>query len=249
MVVDHTSGRVKSKMTDHMGRWSSYTLRGRGTQLLTFISIYQVVTDSPGKGVATAASQQQSVLFQLQDPINSPRKAFKRDLSQFVSQRISNGEEILIVGDFNEVFGSEIDGIIKMAADLNLTNLMKVRHSGDLPATYSRGRQCLDYGLASGKFTNALIRCGYDAFHDRFTTDHRPYYFDFDTEQLFGNATQELSTPSQRILRSNNIEQVTQYLKFKYEYLMSRNAFERIKQLSMPGNRHEFAERLDKDML
>ena len=95
----------------------------------------------------------------------------------------------------------------------------------------------------------ALLRCSYEAFNERFATDHRAYYFDLDTAALFGNATQQLASPSMRVLKSNNIEQVTQYIKLKYEYLMHRNAQRRADQLSLPGNRHEFAERLDADVL
>ena len=186
----------------------------------------------------------------LQDPITGPRHAFKRDLWQFVSSRVANREEILIVGDFNEVFGgSEVDGVSKLAADFNLIHLMKARHSAHLPTTFSRGRQCIDYGLTTTRFSNALLHCGYDAFGERFSTDHRAYYFDFDSDQLFGNPTQVLSSASHRILKSNNVNQVTEYILRKYEYLEKHNAFQRAGQLSLPGNRHEFAERLDQDML
>ena len=90
----------------------------------------------------------------LQDPITGPRHAFKRDLWQFVSSRVANREEILIVGDFNEVFGgSEVDGVSKLAADFNLIHLMKARHSAHLPTTFSRGRQCIDYGLTTTRFS------------------------------------------------------------------------------------------------
>ncbi len=116
-----------------------------------------------------------------------------------------NGEEVLIVGDFNEVFGSEVDGISKLAAVFNLVHLMKARHLTPLPATFSRGRQCIDYGLASPKFADSLLRCGYDAFNERYSTDHRSYYFDFDTDRLFGNETHHLCSPPQRILKSNNV--------------------------------------------
>ena len=97
--------------------------------------------------------------------------------------------------------------------------------------------------------SSGLIRCGYDSFGERFATDHRPLYFDFDTDVLFGNATQVLASPAQRLLKSNNVEQLTQYIQTKYEYLKSRNAFQRAEQLLLPGNRDAFAERLDRDML
>ena len=139
MIVNNLTGRVESHEADHLGRWVSYTLRGRGSQFLTIINVYQVVTDKPGKGLTTAASQQQSLLIQLQDPIIAPPQAFKRDLWTFVDSRIKRGEEIMILGDFNEEFGAEPDGICKLAADFNLVNLMSARHSGALPSTYARG--------------------------------------------------------------------------------------------------------------
>ena len=83
----------------------------------------------------------------------------------------------------------------------------------------------------------------------RFPTDHRAYFFDFDTEKLLGTRTPELATHAKRILKSNNIRQVTQYIKEKYEYLQQCNAFNRAKQLTQPGNCHQYAERLDRDML
>jgi hypothetical protein len=49
-----------------------------------------------------------------------------------------------------------------------------------------------------------------------------------DNDLLFGNITQKLASPAHRVLKSNNAEQV---------------------QLTLPGNRHVFAERLDSDVL
>jgi hypothetical protein len=162
---------------------------------------------------------------------------------------LTQGDEVLIVGDFNEAFGSELDGMSHLAAEFQLLNLMQTRHKNRPPATYSRGKKCLDYGLATPRIADALLRCGYECFNARFATDHRAYYFDFDSDVLFGTSTPKLATPSLRVLKSNNIEQVTQYIKLKYDYLMSRNAHRRAEQLSLPGNRHEFAERLDSDVL
>ena len=52
-----------------------------------------------------------------------------------------------------------------------------------------------------------------------------------------------------RVLESTNIHQGTPYIEIKYEYLCQHNVFERVRHLSLPGNRHCFAERLDKDVL
>jgi hypothetical protein len=243
-----TTGRIISQSQDKWGRWTSQTLQGTRNINLTVISAYQVVSDNPHTGLTTTTAQQQSLLIQSNDSC-SPRKAFKRDLRLFLKERLSQGDELLLVRDFNEALGSEIDGMSQIAAELHLLNLMQTRHLHKPPATYARGKKCLDYGLATQRVANALLLCGYEAFNHRFATDHRAYYFDLDNEVLFGNMTQKLAPHSLRMLKSNNIEQVTQYLKLKYNYLMNRNVLRRSDQLSLPGNRHAFAERLDSDVL
>ncbi len=42
---------------------------------------------------------------------------------------------------------------------------------------------------------------------------------------------------------------MTQYIKLKYDLLQEHNVFERMQRLDHPGNRNEYAERMDKDIL
>jgi exonuclease III len=205
--IGDITGRIAVQSHDKWGRWTSQTFRGTNGVNLTVISAYQVVTDNPHTGLTTATSQQQSLLVQSNDKV-TPRRAFKRDLCSFLRLRRTQGDELLLVGDFNEELGSEIDGMSQIAAEFQLLNLMQTSHSSKPPPTYARGRKCLDYGLATHHVASALIRCGYEAFNERFATDHRAYYFDLDTEALFGNKTQHLASHSLRVLKSNNIEQV-----------------------------------------
>jgi exonuclease III len=210
--VGDVTGRIIARSQDKWGRWTSQTFRGTGNTNLTVISAYQVVTDNPHTGLTTATSQQQSLLIQSNESI-SPRKAFKRDVRLFIQNCISQGDEVLIVGDFNEPLGSEIDGMSRIAAEFHLVSLMQVRHQHNPPATYTRGKRCLDYGLATRRVANAMVRCGYESFNERFATDHRAYFFDLDNNLLFGNIPQPFASPTLRVLKSNNAEQVTQYIK------------------------------------
>jgi hypothetical protein len=45
------------------------------------------------------------------------------------------------------------------------------------------------------------------------------------------------------------VKQVTQYIREKHQLLSQHNVFERAKHLSKPGTRHQYAERLDADIL
>ncbi|KAI2493806.1 hypothetical protein MHU86_20729 [Fragilaria crotonensis] len=127
--------------------------------------------------------------------------------------------------------------------------MMRSRHSSADPATYARGRTRLDYLLATGHVVRSLKRAGYEQFNARFHTDHRASFLDFDTERLFGTATQTLGAHAPRILKSNNVSQVTQYIKALYDLLLEHDAFARAERLSHPGNRHANAERLDRDII
>ena len=247
--IGNITGRLQDQKQDHMGRWVTQTMKGQNGTQVTFISAYQPVRDTASLGLMTVVTQQRNILTQMGDQVREPRKAFKRDLRILLQELTTRGDDILLVGDFNETIDAQFNGLCKLIADFHLVDLMQGRSHSPYPATYARGKQRLDYGFATEKVANALRSAGYEAFNERFPTDHRAYYFDFDTEKLFGNETQSLAPPAMRILKSSNINQVTQYLREKYRQLENCNAFRRGDQLEAPGNRDMQAERLDKDVL
>jgi hypothetical protein len=72
---------------------------------------------------------------------------------------------------------------------------------------------------------------------------------DFKTDVLFGSDTQTLVNRTTRELSSRHHKQVTAYIRRKHELLTKCNAFERSDRLQTQGDRHAFAERLDRDIL
>jgi hypothetical protein len=181
--------------------------------------------------------------------VTDPRRAFKRDLLETLRALRLQGMEILLLGDFNEVFGSDPHGVSSIAMHLDLQHIMSTHHFIPLPATYARGTECLDYALGTPAIARAVIRVGYEAFNERLQSDHRAYFIDFRTTLLFGSETQALAKRVPRMLQSKNIAQTTAYLREKYRIMEHQNAFARAEQLMLPGNRHSFAERLDKDVM
>jgi endonuclease/exonuclease/phosphatase family metal-dependent hydrolase len=139
--------------------------------------------------------------MQARDLLTDPRIAFRRDLAADILVSIEAGYEVLLLGDFNEAFASDDEGMLKMATTCGLLDLMTIRHSSTPPATYARGRTRLDYALATPHIAHAMTRAGYEPFQAKqFPSDHRPYYLDFDTAKLFGTNTQELGKPSDEFL-------------------------------------------------
>jgi hypothetical protein len=64
MSVGDITGRIMSQGQEKWGRWTSQSIRDTGTTNVTIISAYQVVSDNPNIGTATASAQQRSFLLQ-----------------------------------------------------------------------------------------------------------------------------------------------------------------------------------------
>ncbi|KAI2505037.1 hypothetical protein MHU86_9393 [Fragilaria crotonensis] len=249
MTVGSLTGRLCKQDRDKWGRWSSQVYQGQAGRTLAIISAYQPIVKGGVVGKITVAAQHVSLLLNSEDEVTNPRVAFRRDLSKWLTDYQSRGYEILLIGDFNEPLGTDPDGMIKLAGDHQLMDVMAIRHSSAPPATYARGSKRLDYALASPSVCNAIIHAGYDAFNMEIATDHRGYFMDFNTELLFGSETQTLVHRTKRELSTRNHKQVTAYIRRKHELLTKSNAFERSTRLLIPGNRHMYAERIDRDVL
>ena len=249
ITVGSLTGRVVNQVRDKWGRWVCQEYLGKTSNRLVIFSIYQPIVTTSDEGKITVTAQQRSLLLRAQDPLSDPRQAFRRDLVQALQSYYTSDTALLVLGDFNESLGSDIEGMTKIAGLFDLVDLMASRHSSSPPATYARGTRRLDYALASPHVCGALRKAGYDAFNERFHSDHRGYYFDFDTAILFGTNTQQLAPREPRGLKANNVKQVTEYIRRKHELLTNCNAFERVLKLHQCDNRHTYAEKLDKDMV
>jgi hypothetical protein len=192
----------------------SQTYQGKNNIKITMFSVYQVVDSwSALQGPSTAASQQQALLLESNDSIVDPRHAFCRNLKTTITQDQSKGDDKIIIGDFNEVLGSDPGGVTQLAAECQLVDIMSVLHPNQTPpARYTRGQKRLDYVLATSRVTEAARFGGYEEFQNQVHTDHRAYYIDFDTQALFSTPLQALARYAARGLHSNNIAQCTKFL-------------------------------------
>jgi exonuclease III len=166
------SGRVVKQTRDTMGRWVVQELIGSQGRKVAIVSAYQPVDKTIIPGTTTVAAQQHSLLIQAQDATIQPRQAFRRDLLAMLQKLWQAQCELLLVGDFNEAFGSDPEGMNKIAGQLGLVDIMASRHSSSLPTTFARGIKCLDYGLATQHVSDALQHAGYEAFNARVHSDH-----------------------------------------------------------------------------
>ncbi|KAI2490979.1 hypothetical protein MHU86_23581 [Fragilaria crotonensis] len=202
LTVDSLMGRVVRQTRDLWGRWVVQEFKGKGTRQIAVFSVYQPVDKTVKPGTITVAAQQASLLRLAQDSVLNPRTAFRRDLLRALQEYLSAGTLLLVVGDFNESFGADPDGMSKIAGQLGLLDIIASRHSSKPPATYARGTKRLDYALASPLVGEALISAGYEEFNAHIVSDHRGFFLDFDTNLLFGSETQQLVSAEARDLSS-----------------------------------------------
>lgn len=249
VTVNNGTSRIVNQSKDKWGRWVLQTFQGKEGRRVTIVTAYQVVTDVTPTGSITAATQQRSLLIQAQDRIQQPRAAFRHDLLQCLTELRESGDEILLIGDFNEQLGSDPDGMSRIVCSLSLVDALREYHSQEPPATYARGSRCLDYALATASVADSISRCGYEAFNSRYPSDHRGLYIDFDIDKLFGTALHHLAKHQPRMLQSKNVNQVTDYIRRKHQWMTQHNIFARVKKLSRPRDQHQLAERLDKDLV
>ena len=250
LTTGSATGRVRKHYRDQWGRWVSQEFSGRNNGTVMIISAYQPVEKRRTEGTNSVASQHRSLLLQSSDPTTNPRVAFRRDLLQQLKVHRQDGIEFLLVGDFNEEYRTDPDGISSIASELGLINIMSFKHPHQsAPVTYARcGVKCLDFALGTKRVAESVVSAGYEAFNERFIPDHRGYFFDMDTTKLFGSPTQDLATFTRRQLCTSNAKHNTAYIDKVYELLAAHNVFERAQRLTYIGDRHSAAEAIDKDM-
>jgi hypothetical protein len=145
-VLGNAVARVKEVGSDDLGRWSYIKLRGKEGRVINIITVYQVCKKpdtAMDKGTCTAAAQQRSLLTQRNHTDPSPIKHFRKDLNALLKTMTDRGELIILFGDFNEVFGSDSNGISKLAREHQLVDIMHTHHRIPDPVTYARGKDRL----------------------------------------------------------------------------------------------------------
>ena len=256
MTVQDTVSLAQATTRDRMGRWVSTRYKGQSQQRVTMITAYQVSQDTR-TGKSTAVNQQINMI--LEESVargihtrTKPRDAFIQDLSAFIQQRQSEGDQIILVGDFNETVAEPNSGIARLMGECNLADACAWRiRSSQQPSTYKRGRRRLDFALMSPTLLQHVKRLGYDPFDYRgIHSDHRGMYIDLDTQHVFGNHPTVLAPIPFRDFTADRPDKVTLYINKKLEELNKHNIIQRLEQLeNMQTPDHEFAEKIDKDMI
>ena len=253
LATDAITAMISSHSRDRMGRWSSIRLTTSTSQNIRIIAAYQVCKNLR-PGTNTAAAQQRAQIIEehalnTHDARLTPRESFIGDLQAFIQQSQANGDNIILLGDFNEEINTPSSGMERLASTCGLADLFSIRlGSPSIPATYQRGSKRLDYALLSPTLLAHVSAAGYDPFGYRIPSDHRGFFIDFFTDTLFSHEITPLDPPEKRDFSSKTPGVIARYVTAKTKYLQDHRFFERLEQLEELSHPDPIlAEALDRD--
>ena len=251
LAINHLSNRALSQRLQDptgLGRWCSSLFQGKNHTLFRLIQVYRPCKPNPNSNNGTY--QQHSRFFLQKQITTCPRTQFLTDLYSFLSTCINNGEQIIVMGDFNEDVTSP--PISTFFASLHMRNLLSSiqdNHNLDHQPTFSRGNSTIDGIFA----THGILatRGGYLHSHS-FDTDHKPIWIDIPLQSVFATTNPPVIPLHRRRLKNEDPRVVN---KFNTEYnrlLIKHNLHQAINSLTQssptsltPKQQIEF-ERIDK---
>jgi exonuclease III len=242
-------GRVKSHLADKYGRWVQVDLLGRTGRIVSVICAYQVVQEGGTHGDRTTYSQQMRMMRLEGQTAPNPRRQFIDDMKILVRQLHDKGNDIILMGDFNESIGVSPAGMASVMTAGQLSDVFCHRHqlSQEKP-TYARGNTRVDYILTSSRLLEYVRHTGAEPFNLRIFSDHRGLFVDFSYPGFFDRAPNMLAQLHTRDLIYDCPRHVRAYLLATATYFKDHNIEERLIALSQGPRDDETAEAIDRDI-
>jgi exonuclease III len=242
-------GRIKSHSADKYGRWIQVDLLGRSGRIISVICAYQVVQEVGRHGDQTTFSQQVRMM-RLEGHLKpDPRRQFIIDMKSLVKTLHENGNDIILMGDFNESIGANPSGTSSLMTEGELSDNFCHRHGlGQEQPTYARGTTRVDYILTSSRLLQYVRHTGAEPFNFRLFSDHRGLFVDFSYPGFFDRAPNVMAKLHTRGLIYDCPRHVRKYLESTAKYYREHKVEERLISLSQGPRDDKKAEAIDRDI-
>ena len=201
-----------------LGRWSWVRIAGKQGCITRFVTVY--CPNKGSKGLQTVYAQQLTELSE------EPTYRFWTDLGKAVLRWQSEGEQIILSGDWNEDIQTPL--LNEWMSTLGLKEAVTSLHEGRAPATYHRGTLPID-----GIFMSEDIvpdRAGYLGFGE-VPGDHRGIWIDVSNTELLGYNANNILTPKARRLKLEDPRVVKKYLTVVDKLFREKRVYSRLKKL------------------
>jgi len=218
VICNNWVSRITNKGEDPLGlgRWSFFTLRGKGLKKVIIITTYNA---SPTSSDTTNFRQQQRCLTSLHHAHNQhvtaqPRRQLILDLKAWIEHLVAQDHDIILAMDSNCAYDPKHTVPVHPLPYLPGVPTIDRKHNGALstllstcgvadplacqysscpfPASHIQGTNQIDYIFTSTTLLSAVIASGCLSFPSLFNSDHRAYYLDIDSILLFADPAYEI---------------------------------------------------------
>jgi hypothetical protein len=212
--VGQTSHRVIQSGRDPsgLGRWSWTLYRGKHNVTIRSVSVYRPCKPSiPGPN--SAYTQHKQYLDRIGDD-RWPRDAIVEDLGQCIDKWRNSGDQIIVMGDFNEDVTNQ--RIQAWSTSLQLSNAISQLHPIQQEPTFHRGTTSIDAIFVS--HTIKAQQGGYLPFGS-FPSDHRGLWIDITMDNAFSYKVPKSMKFKARRLKSNNAKVRNKWIQIYEEHI------------------------------
>ena len=113
---------MRQRIKDKYGRWCGFVLLGKDNREIIILMAYNVQQDTPTRD--DTLHVQQTSLYLLDGEVNpNLRRNFICDLLEIVTEAKDHNQDIILIGDFNEVVGDDQKMTAKVLAAGNLKDV------------------------------------------------------------------------------------------------------------------------------
>ncbi len=205
-----------------LGRWTWVLYRGTPSPL-RIVTIYRPVLSNNIHG---AYKQQQTYLLSI-GITTCPRTLLLDDLQKLIIPWQSNGEHVIILGDFNESIDSK--ALLQFRNSCNLHEGLLQLHGPNTPNTFQHGTKTIDSICLSNDVQ--AIHAGYTATDWGITTDHRLLWIDINNQGIFNTNEPPPWKPQARRLKRSDSRTVHSFLQHRLSHATSFNLLSQIQSL------------------
>ena len=211
----HSAGQDSKEL----GRWSWVKVTGKQNCVTRFVTVY--CPKPTGKGMNTVYEQQLEYLKK------DPTAAFWEDLAHTIVKWQNEGNQLVIMGDWNEAI---VNGnLTEWMNTFGLTEAITGIHGSDPPPTYQRGSDAID-----GIFVSSTVhvkQAGYLGF-GQIPGDHRGIWVDVSHKTILGYKMSDIPTASSRRLKLDDPRIVDRYCELLDGYLAAHKVYSRLRRLT-----------------
>ena len=206
--------------TTKRGRWQWTRYRGAHNRVVRVVNVYRPCLNFD----LGSNYSQQSRSMQKQKDNREPRAAWWADLSGEIKEWSSQGDSLIIIGDWNEDARSNLFKTWKEGLHLKDSSLQSLSDEKNAPATHPRGKTPIDTILCSAGVQ--VCKAGYMDFGNGIG-DHRALYIDVKLTSVLGTKIPPVKTPTARRLKMDDPRVVKRYNATLEKYLRKHRVKER----------------------